>query len=184
MGASPPATLGPAGTVPVVRSHRIVLALPEARATPERLAAYLCRTDRPVMALLSRDRLERLEPGRYLYRSRPFRLLAFELTPTLALQATWRDSCLEISCDDCRLLGLGAWQKGVAFTMKASMRPAALALEGECRATLLTPASLPGWGRSLAGKAMEQVVKRIERRVHGGLRKDLLTWLLDAEVSG
>lgn len=184
MGASAPAARDPAGAVPVVRSHRIVLALPEARATPERLAAYLCLIDRPVTALLSRDRLERLEPGRFLYHSRPFRLLAFELTPSLALQATWQGSCLEIVCDDCRLLGLGAWQRGVAFTMAASLRPAALALEGEWRATLLTPASLPGWGRSLAGKALEQVLKRIERRVQGGLRKDLLTWLLDAEVSG
>lgn len=184
MGATPPPAQQPAGAVPVVRNHRVVLALAEARATPERLAAYLCPIDRAVTALLSRDRLERLEPGRFLYRSRPFRLLAFELTPTLALQASWRESCLQIVCDDCRLQGLGAWQRGVAFTLTASLRPAALALEGELQATLQTPASLPGWGRSLAGKALEKVVQRIERRVQGGLRKDLLTWLLDPEVSG
>jgi hypothetical protein len=43
---------------------------------------------------------------------------------------------------------------------------------------------LPAWSRSLAGAALEQVLDRIERRVERGLRKDLLTWLLDAAVSG
>jgi hypothetical protein len=47
----------------------------------------------------------------------------------------------------------------------------------------LAPA-VPGWGRALAGRALDQVVDRIERRLRRGLRLDLLTWVLDPGVSG
>jgi hypothetical protein len=184
MNASPPPAPSPARAVPVERSRRLVLALPESGVTPGRLGAYLCQVDRPVMALLARDRLERLEAGRYTYRSRPLRLLGFELVPTLQLRARWRDPWLEVTCEDCRILGLGPWERALAFTMSAVLAPGALGLEGELRVRLLPSPSLPGWGRSLAGRGLDQVVDRIERRVQGGLRKDLLTWMGDAAVSG
>jgi hypothetical protein len=52
----------------LVCTRRCLLVVPEAGATPERLAAYLALVDRPVAALLARDRLERLGGGRFLYR--------------------------------------------------------------------------------------------------------------------
>ncbi len=154
------------------------------RATPERLAAYLSQVERPLAALLARDRLERLEEGRYRYRSRPFRLLGFELVPTLELRARWQAPRLEVASLDCRILGLGRWERSLAFALAASLTPEPRALEAGLQASLDTVGPLPGWGRQLAALALDQVVERIERRLQRGLRKDLLTWLLDPGVSG
>jgi hypothetical protein len=184
MTATPQQAPSPVGAVRVVRSRRISLVLPDSGATPLRLATYLALPDRALLSLLARDRVERREPGRYLYRSRPVRLLGFELVPTLQLRSCWRESELEIVCEDCQILGLGPWERALSFAMTASLRPGPLGLEGELEVTLLTSPSLPGWGRALTGRGLDKVVDRIERRVQGGLRKDLLTWLLDAAVSG
>jgi hypothetical protein len=184
MGASPPAALDCPGAIAVVRRRPLVLELRNPAATPERLTAYLSLRDRPVQALLARDRLERLGSGHFLYRSRPFRLLRFELVPTLELRACWRDPQLEIVCETCRIVGLGPWERALAFEMGAELRPAAPGLEGEVRVTLHTARSLPAWGRALAGRGLDQVLERIQRRVGRGLRADLLTWLLDTSDLG
>jgi hypothetical protein len=55
---------------------------------------------------------------------------------------------------------------------------------GEVQVSLRLAPSVPLWGRSLAGRALDQVVDRIERRLGRGLRQDLLTWVLDPGVSG
>ena len=183
MTASPPTSPDPSRGVPVCRSRRCDLPLEDPRATAERLGAYLALVDRPVAALLARDRLERLGPGRFTYRSRPFRLLRFELVPSLQLRACWRESELEVVSGECRIAGLGRWERSLAFELAATLRPASCRLAGEVRVTLFTAPSLPGWGRALASRALDQVLERIERRLRRGLRKDLLTWLLDPPVS-
>lgn len=180
MGASPPAAPAPHQAEPVVRRRRIALEFQDPRATPERLAAYLSLRDRPVRALLARERLELLGEGRFLYRSRPFRVLRFELIPTLELRARWRDPRLEILCEQCRLVGLGPWERALVFEMTAEMRAGPPGLEGEIQVRLLSSRSLPGWGRSLAARGLEQVLTRIERRIGRGLIPDLHSWLLDA----
>lgn len=184
MTASPPASPDPSRGVPVYRSRRCDLPLDDPRATAERLGAYLARVDRPVAALLARDRLERLGPGLFRYRSRPFRLLRFELVPTLQLRARWQQPELEVVSGECRIVGLGRWERSLAFELAATLRPGARCLHGEVRLTLFTAPSLPAWGRDLAGRALDQVLERIERRLRRGLRKDLLTWLWDAPDSG
>ena len=177
-GAAPP------GGGLVVRRRHCRVPLETEAATEERLAAYLALVERPLAALLARDRLERLGVGQYRYRSRPFRLLRFELVPTLDLWARWDPPRLAVHSGDCRIHGLGRWERSLAFELAADLAPVPGALEGELRASLVTAASLPGWGRQLAGAALDQVVERIERRLRRGLRKDLLTWLLDHGVSG
>jgi hypothetical protein len=188
MAASPASTPSSWRGEPLIRRRRCVLALPEAAANPERLAAYLALVDRPVVALLARDRLQRLGGGRFVYRSRPFSLLRFALVPTLELQARWRDPWLEVESVSCRLVGLGRWEESLAFALAARLtagpggEPAAVV--GEVQVSLRLAPAVPLWGRSLAGRALDQVVDRIERRLGRGLRKDLLTWVLDPGVSG
>lgn len=191
MPASPAPPPFSAKGEPLVRTRRCVLVVPEAGASPERLAAYLALVDRPLAALLARDRLERLGGGRFLYRSRPFRLLTFALVPTLELQARWQEPWLEVASVACRLVGLGRWEKSLAFALAARLeaQPAGgmgelPGLVGELQVSLRLAPAVPGWGRALAARGLDQVVARIERRLQRGLRKDLLTWVLDPGVSG
>ncbi|MFM7264411.1 MAG: DUF1997 domain-containing protein [Cyanobium sp.] len=165
--------------------------MPEAGTGAERLAAYLALVDRPVAALLARDRLERLGGGRFLYRSRPFQLLGLALVPTLELEARWQEPWLEVVSGACRLVGLGRWEGELAFSLAARLMAVAEGAEmpaaglvGELQVSLRLAPAVPGWGRALAGRALDQVVDRIERRLRRGLRQDLLTWLLDPGVSG
>jgi hypothetical protein len=184
MEASSPAPSPPPGSVLVVRERPCLLQVPEARASSERVAAYLSSVDRPVGALLARDRLQSSAEGQFLYQSRPFRLLRFELVPTLEFSALWRDGELRIRSGDCRLVGLGRWERRLRFALSAHLRPRADGLEGVAQVSLALPPALPVWARALTGAALEQVLDRIEGRVGRGLRKDLLTWLLDPAVSG
>lgn len=168
----------------VVRERHCRVHLEHEAATAERLAAYLAMVDRPVTALLSRDRLRRSSTGHFTYSSRPLRLLRFKLVPSLALRAFWGSGELEINVTDCRIEGLGRWERALDFDLQAQLRPVAGGLEGKARVSLALPPALPSWSQSLAGTALEQVLDRIERRLNHGLRNDLLTWLLDPAVSG
>lgn len=195
MAASPAPPRAPRAE-PLTRTRRCLVPLPEAGVGAERLAAYLAQVDRPVAALLARDRLERLGEGRFRYRSRPFRLLHLELTPTVELEARWQEPWLEVASVACRLVGLGRWDGSLAFSLAARLmaqsaegssagllEPSA-GLLGELQVSLQLAPIVPGWGRALAGRALDQVVDRIERRLQRGLRQDLLTWVLDPGVSG
>lgn len=168
----------------VVRERHCRLHLEHRLATAERLAAYLALVDRPLAALLARDRLRKHSMGQFTYRSRPFRLLRFELVPSLALIGIWEQGELGILSADCRIEGLGRWERALDFGLQAQLRPVADGLDGWARVSLALPTGLPGWSRSLAGTALEQVLDRIERRLHRGLHDDLSTWLLDPAVSG
>ncbi|MEB3170038.1 MAG: DUF1997 domain-containing protein [Synechococcaceae cyanobacterium] len=191
MAASPVSGSPPTPGEPLTRTRRCLLALPEAGGCPERLAAYLALVDRPVAALLARDRLERRGAGRFLYRSRPFRLLGLALVPTLELEARWQEPWLEVRSVACRLVGLGRWEGSLAFALAARLMAVPAGAEGpapgivgELQVSLRLAPAVPGWGRALAGRALDQVVDRIERRLRRGLRLDLLTWVLDPGVSG
>jgi hypothetical protein len=184
MEASPPAPSEPPGSILVVRERPCLLQLPEALASCQRVAAYLSLVDRPVAALLARDRLQRPAEGRFLYHSRPFRVLRFELVPTLEFSGLWQEDELLIRSGDCRLVGMGRWERLLRFAFVARLRPRADGLEAMARVSLALPPALPGWSRSLTGAALEQALDRIEGRLQRGLRKDLLTWLLDPAVSG
>jgi hypothetical protein len=168
----------------VMRARHCLLPLEPAAATVERLSTYLALVDRPLAALLARDRLRRLGPGRFGYGSRPFRLLRFELVPSLELEGLWEEGALQLRCVDCRIAGLGRWERSVGFGLTARLQPGPGRVSARAEVSLSVPAALPAWSRSLAGSALDQVLDRLERRLERGLRKDLLSWLLDPAVSG
>jgi hypothetical protein len=181
MGDSPPAApdLDLVEAETVVRMRRIALECQDPSATPERLSIYLSLRDRPVIALLAQERLQELGAGRFLYRSRPFRLLRLELIPTLELQARWLDPHLELVCEKCQIVGLGPWGRGLSFEMGAILQAEPAGLKGELRVSLRLSRSLPGWTRTMAGRCLERVVERIESRVRSRLQRDLRKWLLE-----
>jgi hypothetical protein len=134
-----------------------------------------------VSALLARDRLRQLQPGRFSYSSRPFRLLRFELVPSVEILAVWEGGELRLRCSDSRIVGLGRLERALRFALSASLRPAPKGIDGLARVSLALRPGLPAWAYSLAGNAPEQVLDRVERRLVRGLRKDLLTLLLDPQ---
>ena len=54
------------------------------------LERFLQKPRRTMAALLSRERMTPLGQGRFLYQSRPFRVLQFEITPVVVFQAALR----------------------------------------------------------------------------------------------
>ncbi|MCX5969531.1 MAG: DUF1997 domain-containing protein [Cyanobacteria bacterium] len=168
----------------VTRRRDCALQVNDPGATPERLAAYLALVDRPVAALLAHSRTQALGLGRFRYSSNPLRLLQYELVPTLELQACCQGACLHLLSVNCRIVGLGRWADVLTFGLVADLRPGSAVLNVLATVWVALPSTVPGWGKSLAARALEQVLDRMERRLRRGLAKDLLVWLsyVQAEV--
>lgn len=166
-----------AGELSLRRRRSIALALEGTGWTTETTAAYLALVDRPLHALLARERLEQLGSGRFCYRSRPLRLLHLDLHPSLMLTATWSAPALQIRSSSCRLEGLGAWGEQLGVALAAELAPAPAGLRGW--AEVAVSSRLLGWpqARRLTELALEAVLERMERRVQRGLRQDLQAWL-------
>ena len=160
------------------------LPLNEVGATTEQLAAYLALVDRPLEALLARDRLQTLDSGRFLYCSKPFRILHLELVPTLDLRACFQDGSLHLRSEECRITGLGRWATALTFGLAVELQPAPALLGGRATVWLDLPSSIGAWGRPLAARALEQVLDRMQRRFSRGLCKDLRIWLMETRQAG
>jgi len=158
------------------------LGLDEPWATQAVLAEYLSLVDRPVLAMLAAERCERRAPGAFTYRSRPYPLLGWSLTPTLDLEARWHQGALEIRSSQCRIEGLGAWRDRVVFGMEALLRPQDGLIRAETHLWLQTPAARFAWSRRLADRALEQVLARLESRFQRGLPRDCCRWSTYATV--
>jgi hypothetical protein len=171
-------------TASLWRSRRCLLSLEDPGADRERLAAYLALVDRPMAALLARDRLEPLSPGRFLYRSRSSLFLGRELRPTLELQVSWDGERLQMASRRCRIAGLGRWEEVVRLVLSAELWPGPSCLEGEAAISLELPQVLTSLARPLIVGALDLALERIELRLQRGLRRDLLVWLMDPGVSG
>lgn len=157
------------------------------RSEPRNLARYLSKPKRPMTALLSRQRMERLADGSFLYRSRPFRLLRYEIRPEVVFSTTWSDQTLRIVFQQCRIHGLGAIERAIEFRCEAVLQPCAEGLEAQAWAVVLMDADHPiaalplALRRRLADQALRLVFERLERRCQGGLKSALNRWL-DAPV--
>ena len=163
------------------RSHHCSVELPGGEL--DCLERFLQKPKRTMAALLSRERMTPLGQGRFLYQSRPFRVLQFEIRPVVVFQAVWQHRCLRIDFEDCQLRGLGAVQEAVRFECRAVLTPRDQRLDAEATAALAIaerhplqrlPLSVMG---ALASKALGRVVVRLERRCQGGLRRAVERWI-------
>jgi len=155
------------------------------------LERFLQKPKRTMAALLSRERMTPLGQGRFLYQSRPFRLLQFEITPVVVFQAVWQHRCLRIDFEDCQLKGLGSVQEAVRFECRAVLTPSDQRLDAEATAALAIAESHPlqrlprSVMEALAAKALGLVFVRLERRCQGGLRRAMERWIqAEAAVQG
>ena len=165
----------------VHRSHGIALQLPEASLA--QLQGYLSRPGRPLKALLNRKKVERLEDGRYLYVSRPYQLLTFELQPEVVFRSHWDGDQLTIVFEQCTIHGLGRLQELVQFQCQAWIRPEQERLMAKADLSLELS---PGGAGSLLPKPLMQrtgdlalrlVTDRLEKRCRTGLIKGALDWV-------
>ena len=163
------------------RTHGCSVALPGSEQ--DGLERFLQKPKRTMAALLSRERMTPLGQGRFLYQSRPFRVLQFEIRPVVVFQAVWQHRCLRIDFEDCQLKGLGAVQEAVRFECRAVLTPRDQGLDAEATAALAIAERHPlqrlplSMMEVLASKALGLVVIRLERRCQGGLRRAVERWI-------
>jgi|GEM_PF-1545188 len=170
--AEPPALL---------RHRHLSLPITEPGTSRERLLAYLALVDRPLTALLARERLTAVAPWEFTYRSNPHQVLQWQVVPTLTLRAEWEGEQLVVRSTSCRLVGLGFGMDSIGFTLVAVLGAEETGLGGWAEVGLQSGLVTGPIGRRLGTLALEAVLDRIERRVGRGLRKDLGAWLGEAE---
>lgn len=167
--------------VQVHRSHGIALQLPDASLA--QLQSYLSQPGRPLKALLNRKKVERMGDGRYLYTSRPYQLLTFELQPEVVFRSRWDGDQLSIVFEQCTIHGLGRLQQLVQFRCQAWIRPEQERLMAKADLSLEL---LPSGAGDLLPKPLMQrtgdlalrlVTDRLEKRCRTGLMKGALNWV-------
>ena len=166
--AEPPALL---------RRRELSLPITAPGASRERLLAYLALVDRPLTALLARERLKPMTPGEFIYRSNPHQVLQWQVVPTLTLRGEWEGEQLEVRSTSCRLVGLGFGMDSIGFTLEAVLGAEERGLGGWAEVGLHSRLVGNPIGRKVGTLALEAVLDRIERRVGRGLSKDLRAWL-------
>ncbi|GIS14341.1 MAG: hypothetical protein CM15mP116_09240 [Synechococcus sp.] len=164
----------------VHRSHGIALQVPDA-SLPQ-LQGYLAQPGRPLKALLNRKKVERLADGRFLYASRPYQLLNFQLQPEVVFRSSWDGDQLTIVFEHCTIHGLGRLQDLVEFQCQAWIRPEQERLMARQISVLNSPRMEQGFVAEAAAHrtgdlALGLVTDRLEKRCRTGLIKGALNWV-------
>jgi hypothetical protein len=165
----------------LLRRRDLSLPVTAAEATQERLQAYLSLVDRPLTALLARERLTAVAPGEFTYHSNPYQVLQWEVVPTITLRAGWEGEQFEVRSTSCRLVGFRQGMESLGFTLEAVLGAGEAELGGWAEVGLHSRLVTTPIGRRLGSLALEAVLDRIERRVGRGLRNDLGRWLGERE---
>ncbi|MCP9927993.1 DUF1997 domain-containing protein [Cyanobium sp. CH-040] len=161
-------------------------------ASTERLALFLSRPIRPLRGLLHPDRLHQAGPHRYDYVSRPYGVAGWTLQPHVRLEARWQAGVLHLRQLESRVEGLGEWQERLQFGLEAWLRPRELDAGAPERGVVLEAealvwAELPAAAVVVAGPVLslglQQLLDRLERRCHQGLRRRAEAWLGPVEVA-
>ena len=172
---------------PLLRRRVINLPIPGPLASRERVQAYLALVDRPLTALLARERLQRVAPGHFTYRSNPYQVLHWQVVPTLNLQAGWEADQLEVQSTSCRLVGMRDSKESLGITLEAVLTADDAVLSGWAEVGLQSRLVANPIARRVGTLVLETVLDRIERRVGRGLRRDLGAWLgqgANASIAG
>ena len=155
----------------------------------DHLSNYLMNPERIMKALLSRDRLQGLPGNRFVYTSRPYRLLSFDVQPQVVFLVEWTGSSLTIVFESCQITGLDDIGKTLEFHCTACLRPdqsriiadaeAELSLDKSGAMGLLPDAILLKLGR----KVLNIVFERLQSRCQKRLKKAGLKWLQNQSSS-
>ena len=132
---------------------------------------------------MDRKRVELLENGQFLYASKPYHLLNFQVQPELVFSSSWDGDQLTIVLEQCRFRGLGRFQELVHFQCQAWIRPEperlmatadlCLELSSTGAASLLPEQLLQRTGDIV----LSLVTRRLEKRCRTGLKNHALNWI-------
>ncbi len=162
---------------PLLRRRQLRLPISATGASRERVRAYLALVDRPLIALLARERLNSVAPGEFTYQSKPYLILRWQVVPTLTLRAVWAGEQLVVSSTSCRLAGFPTGMESLGFSLEAVLEAEEAGLGGRAEVVLQSRLITTPIGRRLGSLALDAVLDRIERRVGRGLSRDLAVWL-------
>lgn len=147
-------------------------------ATSVGLAKFLSRPQRPLHGLLRAERLQTVGPGLFEYQSRPYGVAAWTLQPRVLLRVSWDGRQLWIEQLEARVEGLGDWQEHLRFGLEAWLRPAPGAtLQAEALVWVELPAAAAAVATPALHLGLQQLLDRLERRCHHGLRRRAEDWL-------
>ena len=161
----------------LLRRRQLRLPISASGASKERVEAYLALVDRPLIALLARQRLHSTAPGNFTYQSNPYQILQWQVVPTLTLRADWGGVQLDVRSTSCHLVGFRPGMDSLGFSLAAALVGEEAGLAGWAEVLLRSRLITTPIGRRLGSLALEAVLDRIERRVERGLRCDLEAWL-------
>jgi len=132
--------------------------------------------------LLNQQRMDVQGDGVFLYKSRPFQLLRFEIRPEVVFTTARSENDLLIVFQHSRIRGLGVVERAIRFSCEAVLQPCSEGLQAKVSASIFMdenhPVALvpPVLRRRLAEQALGLVFKRLERRCQGGLKRSLNRW--------
>ena len=110
----------------------------------------------------------------------------FRLQPEVVFRACWADSTLNIKFENCTIRGLGKLDSLVTFccSAKISAKEKHLVAEADMSIELKSESSnvlMPrGLLKAMGEKALELIVKRLEKRCRAGLVRSANKWVLDS----
>ena len=154
--------------------------------TAAQLEAFLAKPLRPLRGLLDPSRLESTGPHFFTYPSRPYGVAGWILQPRVELRAQLLRGELDLKLVSCRVEGLGDWQDRLQFGLEArlysdppaALSPAAAAtLEAQALVWAEVSAGLAIAAGPVLNLALQQLLDRLERRCHKGLRRRAEAWL-------
>jgi len=163
----------------LLRHRRLRLPITALGAPRERVVAYLALVDRPLIALLARERLNSIAPGVFTYQSNPYQILQWQVVPTLTLRADWSGEQLEVRSTSCHLVGFRPGIESLGFSLEAVLSAEETGLGGWAEVVLQSRLITNPIGRRIGTLVLDAALDRIERRVGRGLLADLGAWLGD-----
>ncbi|MAR07766.1 MAG: hypothetical protein CL862_11795 [Cyanobium sp. NAT70] len=160
--------------------HRCEVPLKE--ISLDQLRCFFAEPYRPMAALLHRKKLKHLANHRFLYSSRPYKILRYEIQPQVVLVVKSNTDRMEIEFESCEISGLGGFEKTVQFRCHATLTLAPLLVSADAVASLrlqkigvasvIPDAMLLKIGR----KALRLVFARLQDRCQRRLPRALHQW--------
>lgn len=157
--------------------HSCDIRIPQASSAV--LSDYLSNPKQVVTALLDHKKLKAIDRHRFLYLSRPYRLLTFQIQPEVGFGAFWDGQTLTVDFEQCRIRGIPGLEKALTFACKATLMPKDMLIEAKAQAELSlrqssATAIFPDLVLLRLGRqALTLVFKRLEARCQRRLKKDL-----------
>jgi hypothetical protein len=144
---------------------------------------YLRLVDRPVKAMLSKERSEFLGAGMYLYRSREFKIFNYGFAPILRLKASVIEDGLALMSRHSSMIKINSrWSLFYGYGFEAFLKSCSTGICAEGEIWIESSSLHQPWIQKLGRHALIALKARLEKRFMGGLSKDARIWSRDVKL--